>query len=269
MPTTQATAYSMGWPGATGARPSAQVRVRGGARWYVPGAVGEETATSVRPPPGLSGARLRAASLAAAGALLTGLVACGDDAPRQDAAEPSGEFAVELVSARFPAKQRLAEETDLALELRNPGSDPVPNLVVTVRTGNGEGTGPFSLRSEQPGLSSPSRPAWILENGYPKAAAPGERGLDALPGGTSAARTNTFAFGPLESGESTELVWRVTPIEPGEYTVAYEVAASLNGKAKAVSEGGDPVGGRFDVTISEQVPRIEVTGAGDVVIQDN
>jgi hypothetical protein len=213
---------------------------------------------------------VRAAPLAAAAALLVALSACGDDAARQDAAEPSEDFPVEVVSARFPAEQQLAEATDLALELRNPGSDPIPNLVVTIRTadGAGAGAGPFSVRSEQPELSSPSRPAWILENGFPKAVEPGERELDALPGGgTSAARTNSFAFGSLEPGASTELVWQVTPVVAGRYSVAYEVAAGLNGSAEAVSEDGGPVDGEFDVTISDRVPRIEVTGSGEVVIQ--
>ena len=237
--------------------------------WYVPGALGEETATSVRPPRRLPGARARAVGLAVAAALLSGLSACGDDAPRQDADEPEAEFPVEVVSAKFPAEQRLAEATELALEVENPGSEAIPNLAVTVQTGTGEAAGPFSVRSEQPGLSSPSRPAWILENGFPKAVRPGEQDVDALPGGGSGAgRTRTFAFGALEPGERTELVWRVTPVEAGEYTVAYEVAAGLGGKATAVSEGGGPVDGEFEVTISDEVPRIEVDGSGNVVIED-
>jgi hypothetical protein len=225
-----------------------------GLGWYVPRALGEETATSVRPPRRLPGERARAVWLAVAAALLSGLSACGDDAPRQDAGEPEAEFPVEVVSAKFPAEQRLAEATELALELENPGSEAVPNLVVTVQTGSGDAAGPFSVRSEQPGLSGPSRPAWILENGFPKAVRPGEQDLDALPGGGSGAgRTTTFAFGALE---------------PGEYTVAYEVAAGLGGKATAVSEGGDPVDGEFEVTISDEVPRIEVDGSGNVVIEN-
>ena len=259
----------MGWPGASGARGAAQIRRRRRPRWYVPGALGEETATSARPPRRPPGAKARAASLALAAALLAGLSACGDDAPRQDADEPSAEFPVEVVSAEFPAEQRLAEATELALEVENRGSDPIPNLAVTIRTGPGEaGAGPFAVRSEQPGLSSPSRPAWILENGFPKAAPPGERDLDAVPGGAGAARTSTFAFGALEPDEPTELVWKVTPVEAGEYTVAYEVAAGLGGKAVAVGEDGGAVEGEFEVTISDQVPRIEVDGSGNVVIGD-
>lgn len=237
-------------------------------RWYVPRALGEETATSVRPPPRPPGSRARGALVVVAAALLTGLGACGDDAPRQDADEPDEDFPVELVSAKFPAEQRLAETTELTLEVENPGPEDVPNLVVTVRTGDGQGAGPFMVRSEQPGLSSPSRPAWVLENGFPKLVPPGADELDSLPrGGASAARTDTFAFGPLAAGESAELVWQVTPVEAGEYAVSYRIDAGLNGRARAVDASGEPVEGEFEVTITDEVPRVEVDGAGNVVIE--
>ena len=51
----------------------------------------------------------------------------------------------------------------------------------------------------------------------------------------------------------------------GSYTVHYEVAGSLDGGARAVTKGGDPVKGQFDVEISTKVPRTCVNGAGRVV----
>lgn len=267
----------MGWPDATLAgrvrskrrsppeRP-AENRLRDRARWYVPGALGEEIAISARPHR-LRGSRARVASLVAAAVLATGVSACGGAAPRQDAGEPSGEFPVEVVSAKFPTEQRLAQTRDLGLEIENSGSEDVPNLAVTIRTGDQPADGPFSVRSEQPGLANSSRPVWILENGFPKPVFPGEKDLDNAPGGGATRQTRTFAFGSLPAGESRDIVWRVTPVQTGTYTVKYEVAAGLNGKATAVTDDGSPVEGEFVVTITGKVPRIEVDGSGQVEIQ--
>ena len=50
------------------------------------------------------------------------LVGCGGDA-RQDADEPSGEFKVEIVDASFPRVQRIAENVELKIKVRNGESD--------------------------------------------------------------------------------------------------------------------------------------------------
>ena len=59
----------------------------------------------------------------------------------------------------------------------------------------------------------------------------------------------------MRSGESKDIVWRVTPVRAGSYTVHYEVAAGLYGKAKAVTADGGPVKGEFAVTIKSKPPR--------------
>jgi hypothetical protein len=56
----------------------------------------------------------------------------------------------------------------------------------------------------------------------------------------------------------------VTPVRAGTYTVRYEVAASLTGKAKAVTPDGSPVKGEFVVTITSKPPDTCVTGSGKV-----
>ena len=132
--------------------------------------------------------------------------------------------------------------------------------------------GSFSVRSDQPGLADPNRPVWILESGFPKLASHGETRaeLDAAPSaGAEAAQTDTFSFGPLEPGESKDIVWRVTPVVAGTYTVHYELAAGLNGNAKAVTADGGPVKGEFVVTVSGKPPAARVDDAGNVVIQEN
>lgn len=138
----------------------------------------------------------------------------------------------------------------------------------------------FSTYSEQPGLADPNRPVWILENGYPKCiddekvppCLPSDQASmneirEAGSAGAAAAQTNTFSFGSLQPGESLEGVWEVTPIKAGTYTVHYEVAAGLTGKAKAVTEDGSPVEGEFVVTITDKPPRARVNDAGEVEIQ--
>ncbi len=197
--------------------------------------------------------------------------ACGDDAQRQDADEPSGDFPVAVNEARFPTDQRLAQTSDLQLEVENTGTDQIPNLAVTIYTGDSPGGGSFKTRSEQAGLADPSRPVWILEADWPKVLESGEdlASLDTAPSaGAAAAQTDTFAFGPLDAGVSKDIFWRVTAVKAGTYTVHYQIAAGLNGKAKAVGDDGSPVTGEFVVTISDKAPKATVADNGDVVIEN-
>lgn len=213
----------------------------------------------------------RVVSLGAFAALAVSISACGGSKERQDANEPSGDFPVAVNSAKFPTDQRLAETSDLRLEIENTGSDQIPDLAVTIYTGDVKASGPFSVRSDQPGLADPNRPVWILENGYPKLVTDETdiKELDAAPSaGAAAAQTDTFAFGPLDAGDTKDIVWRVTPVVAGTYTVHYELAAGLNGKAVAVGDDGSgPVEGEFVVTITDKPPRASVDANGDVVIE--
>jgi hypothetical protein len=238
----------------------------GGAasRWYLAPALGKE-ATSSR---GRRAARLRALGAATACAGIIGLAGCGGDAQSQDENEPVGEFPVEVTTAKFPPNQRLAETVDLQLEIENAGSETVPDLAVTIWTGDEMADGPFNLRSEQEGLADPNRPVWILENDYPKLLEPGTqlRELDEEPtAGAETAATNTYTFGALGPGDSVHAVWRVTPVKGGTYTVHYEVAGGIDGNAKAVTEDGGPVEGEFVATISTKPPKARVTESGAVV----
>ena len=60
----------------------------------------------------------------------------------------------------------------------------------------------------------------------------------------------------------------MTPVQAGTYTVQYEIAAGLTGKAEAVTADGSPVEGEFVVTITDKPPRASVSGSGKVVIED-
>ena len=251
-----------------------------------------------------------------------GLAACGGG-ERQDEDEPEGEFPVEVVSAEFAPKQRLAQTSDLTLQVRNSGDEVIPDLAVTVFTdadtdvevsnegdvepgaeeeeavlgdetteteesseegGEEETTtedeqlpeaqGAFSVISEQPDLAIPSRPVWILEQGYPQcamcpklASGPGNPppGEIAASGGAEAVQTNTFSFGEIEAGDTVELVWRVTPVQAGTYTVHYRLAAGLHGKAVAVTDDGGVPEGEFVVQITDVPPQTRVDESGKVV----
>jgi hypothetical protein len=201
---------------------------------------------------------------------LLALSACGGG-QRQDVTEPVGNYQVEVTKAKFPARQQLSKTTDLELAIKNTGDKTVPNLAITIYTGTGPhptADGSFSTRIDDPSLANPNRPVWVLENEYPKLLGPGvtQKNLDSQPSaGAAAAQTDTFQFGPVDPGDTKAVDWRVTPAKSGPYTVKYQVAAGLQGNAKAVTADGSPVNGTFTVTISQKPPKTCVTGSGQVV----
>jgi hypothetical protein len=216
-----------------------------------------------------------------------GISACGGG-QRQDVTEPSGNFPVQIVSADFPSKQQLAQNTNLTLSVENTGDKTIPDLAITIFTSSNASTsqsgssstgtttspgseggaptgdlpqaqGSFSVRSNQPGLAIPSRPVWILEEGFPKLAG------QTASAGAEAAQTDTFSFGPLAANQSRQMVWNVTPVQAGTFTVHYRVAAGLQGKAKAVTADGSAPQGEFVVRISSAPPQTRVNNEGKVV----
>jgi hypothetical protein len=215
-----------------------------------------------------------------------GVASCGGGG-RQDADEPEGNFPVQIVSADFPSKQQLAKNTDLTLSVANTGDKTIPDLAITIFTSSNASTsasgssttgtstggtttsaasqelpqaqGSFSVRSEQEGLAIPFRPVWILEEGFPKLAG------QTASAGAEAAQTDTYSFGSLPPNQTRAMVWNVTPVHAGTYTVHYRVAAGLQGKAKAVTADGSVPEGEFVVRISSAPPQTRVNDAGQVV----
>jgi hypothetical protein len=243
----------------------------------------EESATTARP----LKARSRVAIGLCAALLPIGIAACGGG-ERQDADEPEGDFPVQIVSADFPSKQQLAQNTDLSLAVANSGDKTIPDLAITIFTTSNASTGEpdssdtgtstgsggergapsgdlptaqgsFSVRSDQPDLAIPFRPVWILEEGFPKLQG------QAASAGAAAAQTDTFSFGPLPANQTKRMVWNVTPVQAGTYTVHYRVAAGLQGKAKAVTGDGSVPEGEFIVRISSTPPQTRVDDSGNVV----
>jgi hypothetical protein len=170
---------------------------------------------------------VRRRTFTALGAVALAASGCGGGT-RQDANEPSGTYKVDVVSASFPAKQRLAQQQQLVVEVRNSDNRTIPDIAVTVDPG-------FSTRSDRTDLADPNRPVWII---------------DQDPAGGVTAYTNTWALGPLKPGDSKKFIWKVTPVRAGSHDIHFRIAAGLNGKAKAQASGGNAPEGSFTVNVS-------------------
>lgn len=189
------------------------------------------------------------AILTVAGTAALALAGCGG-AKGQDAKEPSGTFTVDVVKASFPTSQRIAGQSRLELTVRNPGSKAIPDVAVTIRGAAGAApAAAFGEADPQVGLADPSRPVWILDRG---------------PRGGDTAYVNTWALGRLRPNEEKTFTWYVTPAVPGSHTIRYEVAAGLNGKAKAQLPGGGRPVGTFTVAISDKPAQAKVSPNGSV-----
>jgi hypothetical protein len=183
-------------------------------------------------------------ALIAAGAATLAVAGCGGG-ERQDAAEPSGTFKVDVVRASFPTKQHLAQPERFVIAVRNSGEKTVPNVAVTVSS--------FAERSEQAGLADPERAVWIIDDS---------------PRGGQTAYTNTWALGRLAPGQTRRFVWRVTAVQAGTHTVKWQVAAGLNGKAKATLSGNRAPAGSVTVDVSDKPGQARVDPKTGEVIRE-
>lgn len=167
-------------------------------------------------------------------------VGCGGG-DRQDKNEPGGSFSMEVDQADFPAKQTLAEPTELRIRVKNTDSKPLPNVAVTVDS--------FTKAVGEPGLADQQRPVWIVDEG---------------PVGGDTAYVNTWALGRLAPGASKTFTWKVTAMQAGTRRVRYRVSPGLDGKAKP---SGDRLSGSFTVNIAERPAQASVDPATGRVIR--
>jgi hypothetical protein len=205
------------------------------------------------------------------------LASCGGGQP-QDAQEPSGKFTVQVTTASFPASQRLSEHTHLVLAIRNAsGKSTIPDVAVTIcnvtcaypaPAGEGTSAAAFGENLQMQGLAHPSRPVWVVDNppgpcnsGCSANSSSGGGG----PGGAVTAYANTWALGALAPGQTAKFDFAVTAVKPGRHVVAWEVAAGLNGKAKAVLRDGSLPHGKFTVLISKAPAETYVNNNGQIV----
>lgn len=171
------------------------------------------------------------------------------------------------VASSFPAAQQLAQQTSFTVRVRNVGRRTIPDVAVTVlnpkygSAAQAFGTLIPANRPGQPILASRSRPVWIIDQ------APGPCGYSCHnrgPGGAATAYSNTWALGRLAPGHSVSFRWKLTAIAAGPQSLVYEVAADLNGAARAVLRNGSPARGRVNVTISATPPNVTVQSNGRV-----
>jgi hypothetical protein len=208
--------------------------------------------------------------MAAGVGLALAISACGGG-QNQAASEPSGNFPVHVSAASFPAAQRLSQHTHLVIAVHNAGSKAIPNVAVTICNvtcaypapkGEGSSSEAFASDISQSGLANPSRPLWVIER------PPGHCGYSCQNGGQGAAVTayaNTWALGRLAPGKTARFDWAVTAVQPGRHVVAWQVAAGLNGKAKAVLSNGAAPHGTFAVKVSTAPAQSYVNNNGQIV----
>ncbi len=202
--------------------------------------------------------RRRRLQLAFTGLCAFAIASCGGG-ERQDANEPEGDFKVSVVSAKFPEEQKLAKRSELEIVVRNDESNrTVPNIAVTVKG--------FDERRKNTALADPNRPVFVI-NGVPKEIGTFPESKDAAPEGGETAYVGTWALGPLKAGEEKTFRWNVTAVRAGSFEITYEVAAGLDGKAKAVGEGGDAPNGRFAGNISDAAPDTRIADDGETVVE--
>jgi hypothetical protein len=196
-----------------------------------------------------------------AAALALSVAACGEESS-SNANERAGKYAVKVTEASFPTKQKLGSTSLMRLGIRNTGRKTIPALTVNVSVAGKEGRGstlPFAIRDPQPELAQPDRPVWVLAEHYPKFAGSSD------PGGAETSNQKTYDFGPLKAGKSADLIWKLSAVKSGHYTLVYAVEAGLSGSTKAETTGGVAPGGSFTVQISSAALNKEVTDSGEVL----
>ncbi|HEX5712432.1 MAG TPA: hypothetical protein VFX85_03875 [Solirubrobacterales bacterium] len=189
------------------------------------------------------------------------LAACGGD-ESSDANEQQGTYEVKVTGASFPTEQQLGQTSLLKLGVRNSGEKTVPTLTVTISIAGKQGENsslPFAIDDPTEGVSQGDRPVWVLAATYPRFAGSQD------PGGASTSNNKTFAFGPLKPGKTANVVWKLSAVKAGDYTVLYRVGAGLGEGIKTKTTGGVAPGGSFKTEISNLPPDTEVTDNGEVV----
>jgi hypothetical protein len=219
----------------------------------------------------LSAWRSRTCGIVAGIAVSLAAGACGGGQTRP-AGESTGRFPVAVTTASFPARQRLAQPSQLVLAVRNAGTRAIPDVAVTIcnvtcaypaPAGEGTSAQPFAQDIRQQDLANPSRPIWTVDRS--PGACTASCGAGAQGGDAVTAYDNTWALGRLAPGHTARFVWSVTAVAPGRHVVAWEVAAGVAGRARAVTRDGSLPHGTFAVTISSAPARETVEGDGQVV----
>ena len=190
---------------------------------------------------------------------------CGGESNKpQDEKEPSGNFPVEVTSAEFPKKQKLAKDSSMEIVVRNAGTEQIPNVNVTVKCKAGTG-GSFGVASQDADVADKERPQFVV-NQIPTRTPRKSGSLELDPLERSSAFVDTYPLGPLDAGRTARFEWKVTAVKAGPYKLCWKVNAGLYGKAKAApGNTGLPLAGTFTGEVSNEAPKTRVADDGKTV----
>lgn len=188
--------------------------------------------------------------------------------PAQDEDEPEGEFPVRVDEVSFPTQQALAKDSRLVIDVRNVGDRTIPNVNVTVHGFQRKVRNPADPSEVDPELADPERPVFVVNQSPIEFLREPEEGQPSLvdrevtpPAGNDRRGTvyvDTYSLGELPPDESALFRWDVSAVESGPFRLTYEVHAGLDGKAQAVSEGGEPLSGSIAGTIRDTPEQAKV-----------
>ena len=176
---------------------------------------------------------------------------CGSGGERQDADEDAARYPVAIPRAEFPARQSLAERSEMRITVRNVGDRTIPNLAVTIEAkGGGTAIDSFGYELDEPGNATQSRPVWVVDEG---------------PAGGDTSSSNTWALGPLRPDRTRTFVWKVAAVRSGHYVLIYRLSGSLTGQSQLRLENGSVPGGSFAVDVSQKSEHVRVTPEGKII----
>ena len=102
----------------------------------------------------------RGAAIAAALLAATAASGCGGGGDRQDVNEKDASYPVQVTRAKFPRLQGLGETASFSVAVRNPGTETIPNIAMTLDGLNNPDAVPGAAdRSGRSGSSTPARSA--------------------------------------------------------------------------------------------------------------
>ena len=182
-------------------------------------------------------------------AALAVLPGCGGG-ESQDADEPEGTYRVDIAGASFPKKQTIAQSSTMRIRVRNPGEEALPDVAVTVET---KGKRPATARSPSP--RAPTTPASLTRTD--------RSGCSTRSPWAARAPTPTRGRSARwPGGQTATFEWKLTAVEPGDYSIAYRVSPGLDGNARLAAGSKAPRHIRGQVS-DEPVPA-RVNGKGEV-----
>jgi len=141
------------------------------------------------------------------GLLAVAAIGCGSG-ERQDANEDEASYEVAVVDTSFPRMQRLAEESNLAITVRNDSDETIPHIAVTLKG--------LERRSDNPNLQDPNRPVFVVDGDPAEIGGYQEIKL-AAPGGGETALVDTWTLGKLKPGAKKTFRCRLTAVHAGPY----------------------------------------------------